>query len=41
MRVEDGDVSTALLAFMDEVENVARIAAEPIKASDDKLVAIS
>jgi hypothetical protein len=38
VRVKQGDEGTALFAFMNEIEHVAGITAEPIKAGDYQLV---
>ena len=38
MRVEDGHEGAPLFDFMDEVENIAGITAEPIKAGDHQFV---
>ncbi|ESX09975.1 hypothetical protein X768_16670 [Mesorhizobium sp. LSJC265A00] len=37
--IEDGHKSSSLLAFMDQVENIAGVAPKPVKPGDDQLIA--
>lgn len=39
MRVQDRDKGSSLLALVDEVENVASVAAESVEPGDDQLIA--
>ncbi|BDL42418.1 hypothetical protein MSPGM_50080 [Methylorubrum sp. GM97] len=41
MWIEDSQVSAALIQFVDDVENVARITAKPISADDHQLITIT
>ncbi|EHP90500.1 hypothetical protein MetexDRAFT_4629 [Methylorubrum extorquens DSM 13060] len=41
MRIKDGQIGAALIQFMDDVENVARITAKPISADHDQFVTLA
>ena len=41
MRVENGDEGAALFALVDQVEDISRVAAEPIQPGDHQVVAFA
>jgi len=40
MRIEYGDERTSLLAVVNDVEHVPRVATKPIEARDDQLISM-